>query len=94
MITSGPRTRTGTAPRRCCVFISWQAGSRRDELDDRLGAALSAVTFGDLRRALADLPGPDRRCPMTAGWSAVTGACWLCTRPGTGACMRKRCWRC
>jgi len=30
----------------------------RDELDDRLAAALSAATFGDLHRALADLPGP------------------------------------
>jgi hypothetical protein len=29
-----------------------------DELYDRLAAALGAVTFGDLRRALADLPGP------------------------------------
>jgi len=28
------------------------------ELDDRLTAALAARTFGDLRRALADLPGP------------------------------------
>ena len=30
----------------------------RDELDDRLAATLSAATFGDLRRALTDLPGP------------------------------------
>jgi hypothetical protein len=29
-----------------------------DELDDRLAATLSASTFGDLRRALADLPAP------------------------------------
>jgi len=29
----------------------------RDELDERLAATLSAATFGDLRRALADLPG-------------------------------------
>jgi Domain of unknown function (DUF1707) len=29
-----------------------------DELDDRLTAALAARTFGDLRRTLADLPGP------------------------------------
>ena len=30
----------------------------REELDERLTATLSATTFGDLRRALADLPGP------------------------------------
>jgi Domain of unknown function (DUF1707) len=30
----------------------------RDELDERLTAALNARTFGDLRRVLADLPGP------------------------------------
>ena len=30
----------------------------RQELDERLTAALSATTFGDLRRVLADLPGP------------------------------------
>ena len=30
----------------------------RDELDDRLAATLSAATFGDLHRALGDLPGP------------------------------------
>ena len=29
-----------------------------DELDERLSAALSAKTFGDLRRIMADLPGP------------------------------------
>lgn len=28
------------------------------ELDERLSAALSARTFGDLRRIMADLPGP------------------------------------
>ena len=30
----------------------------REELDERLTATLSATTFGDLRRVLADLPGP------------------------------------
>jgi hypothetical protein len=29
-----------------------------DELDERLSAALNAKTFGDLRRIMADLPGP------------------------------------
>jgi len=28
------------------------------ELDERLSAALNAKTFGDLRRIMADLPGP------------------------------------
>ncbi len=30
----------------------------REELDERLTATLNAKTFGDLRRVLADLPGP------------------------------------
>ena len=34
-----------------------------DELDDRLAATLGAATFGDLRRALADLPWPARVLP-------------------------------
>jgi hypothetical protein len=29
-----------------------------DELDERIAAVLSARTFGDLRRTMADLPGP------------------------------------
>ncbi len=29
-----------------------------DELDERISAALNASTFGDLRRVVADLPGP------------------------------------
>jgi len=28
------------------------------ELDERISAALNATTFGDLRRVMADLPGP------------------------------------
>jgi Domain of unknown function (DUF1707) len=57
---------------------------------DRAAALLSAhFVAGRLTR---DELG--RRCRMTAGWSGVTGACWLCTRPGTGTCMRKRCSRC
>lgn len=36
------------------------AGGRNTpgELDERLSAALNAKTFGDLRRIMADLPGP------------------------------------
>ena len=42
------------------------------ELDERLTAALRGVTFGDLRRVLADLPGPPvapqaNRVPPQAG---------------------------
>lgn len=40
----------------------------RDELDERIAAALNAKTFGDLRRVLADLPEPTlvapRRVPV------------------------------
>src|SRR5215472_15629653 len=34
------------------------------ELDERLTAALRARTFGDLRRLLADLPGPGQAGPL------------------------------
>ena len=38
------------------------------ELDERLSAALNAKTFGDLRRIMADLPGPVvRAAPHQAG---------------------------
>ena len=36
------------------------------ELDERLSAALSARTFGDLRRVMADLPGPVPAQPYAA----------------------------
>jgi hypothetical protein len=44
----------------------------RDELDERITAALNAKTFGDLRRVLADLPeprpvAPERGQLLTAG---------------------------
>jgi hypothetical protein len=35
----------------------------RDELDDRISAALNAKTFGELRRVLADLPEPGPLAP-------------------------------
>jgi Domain of unknown function (DUF1707) len=41
-----------------------------DELDERITAVLSAKTFGDLRRSLADLPGPVPVPPRPAGPSA------------------------
>src|SRR5258708_8790817 len=36
----------------------------RDELDERIAAALDAKTFGDLRRVLADLPEPRPEAPQ------------------------------
>ncbi|HEX6856339.1 MAG TPA: DUF1707 domain-containing protein [Streptosporangiaceae bacterium] len=42
------------------------------ELDERLLAALNAKTFGDLRRIMADLPGPVPALPplrATPGWA-------------------------
>ncbi len=36
------------------------------ELDERLSAALNAKTFGDLRRIMADLPGPVPALPGAA----------------------------
>ena len=38
----------------------------RSELDERLSAALNAKTFGDLRRIMADLPGPVPALPGAA----------------------------
>ena len=39
----------------------------REELDERLTATLSATTFGDLRRVLADLPGARARARRRTG---------------------------
>jgi hypothetical protein len=42
------------------------------ELDERLSAALNAKTFGDLRRIMADLPGPvpaPPPLPATPAWA-------------------------
>ena len=44
----------------------------REELDERLSAALSAKTFGDLRRVMADLPGP-APAPVPAAPAAPLG---------------------
>ena len=52
------------------------------ELDERISAALSARTFGDLRRVMADLPGliPVRTAEaQRAQWA---GPPWLARRPG------------
>jgi hypothetical protein len=48
----------------------------RDELDERITAALAAKTFGDLRRIMADLPDPLPVAPQTrpsAPWAAHRG---------------------
>jgi len=41
-----------------------------DELDERISAALSAKTAGDLRRVMADLPEP---APAQASWGGPQG---------------------
>jgi Domain of unknown function (DUF1707) len=41
----------------------------QDELDERISAALSAKTYGDLRRVMADLPEPGL-APQPWGWPA------------------------
>ena len=62
-----------------------------EELDERLTATLNAKTFGDLRRALADLPeaapvpgrpAGSRRRSRPAGPRAAAGH----------GCSRWRCW--
>lgn len=48
-----------------------------DELDERITAALSAKTFGDLRPILADLPDPapgPLQAPQSAPWAYRHGA--------------------
>jgi hypothetical protein len=44
-----------------------------EELDERITATLSAKTFGDLRRVMADLPEP-ALVPPQAGWHAAAAA--------------------
>jgi hypothetical protein len=43
----------------------------RDELDERIAAALNAKTFGDLRRVLADLPEPRPVAPQRGPLAAA-----------------------
>ncbi len=48
-----------------------------EELDERITGALSAKTFGDLRRVMADLPepGPEMaQVPKSVPWAARGGA--------------------
>ena len=52
------------------------------ELDERISAALSARTFGDLRRVMADLPGPVPVPPAKAQHPQWAGPPWLARRRG------------
>jgi hypothetical protein len=50
------------------------------ELDERLSAALNAKTFGDLRRIMADLPGPVPAPLGAAPPSLRAGPAWAVRR--------------
>jgi uncharacterized protein DUF1707 len=50
------------------------------ELDERLSAALNAKTFGDLRRIMADLPGPVAAPLGTASPSLRAAPAWAVRR--------------
>lgn len=52
------------------------------ELDERISAALSARTFGDLRRVMADLPGPVPVSPAGAQRPRRAGPPWTARRRG------------
>ncbi len=56
------------------------------ELDERISAALNAKTFGDLRRLMADLPGPapvpPPRQPQLPQWAGAAGPPWIARRRG------------
>ncbi|MDR0345893.1 MAG: DUF1707 domain-containing protein [Nocardiopsaceae bacterium] len=60
-----------------------------DELDERIDAALGAKTFGELRRVMADLPGPvagpapappRAQQPPGAGYPAPPAPAWAARR--------------
>ena len=53
-----------------------------DELDQRISAALSARTFGDLRRVMTDLPGPVPVPPAEAPRPQWAGPPWIARRHG------------
>lgn len=48
-----------------------------EELDERLTATLNARTFGDLRRVLADLPGPAPVLAPTSGAQPQAAPRWM-----------------
>lgn len=51
-----------------------------DELDERIAAALSAKTAGDLRRVMADLPGPAPVPPLSWPGPPWAGGPWVVYR--------------
>ncbi len=55
-----------------------------DELDERITAALSARTYGDLRAVMADLPDPAPEAAPAPAWQAPPWACgrWAVMRRG------------
>src|ERR1035438_3608089 len=57
MTASGRPTPTGSATVRLQDHYA-EGRLTREELDERVTAALEARTLGDLRRVMADLPGP------------------------------------
>jgi hypothetical protein len=60
----------------------------RGELDERLSATLTAKTFGDLRRIVADLPGP-APAPLGAAPSPLRAMPAVGTAPAVGAARRR-----
>jgi hypothetical protein len=50
------------------------------ELDERISAALGATTFGDLRRIMADLPGPAPALPHAAQRAQRATPAWTARR--------------
>ncbi|HEX7266328.1 MAG TPA: DUF1707 domain-containing protein [Streptosporangiaceae bacterium] len=54
----------------------------QEELDERISAALSAKTFGDLRRVMADLPQPEPVPARAAPNPQRAGPPWVVYRHG------------
>lgn len=53
----------------------------REELDERVTAALNAKTYGELRQVMADLPEPGM-APQPWGWPLTAGSRPLVVRTG------------
>jgi uncharacterized membrane protein len=53
-----------------------------DELDERVSAALNAKTAGELRRVMADLPGPGPVPPSAQPGPVPAAPRWPARRPG------------
>lgn len=79
-MTTGEQLRIGDAERdeTMAALREHYAQGRltREELDERLGLALTAKTAGELTRVCADLPGPARRSPeeYAYGWPEAMAA--------------------